>query len=454
MTEHRVATTVSDTELASYQRAVRVLLTHSIVTAQHPDVDALERVRRWAPQLQIDLAELAGYRLEVTQTVVRLVRRLDRLDRTQPLTSNGRAFDRRRYAYLCLCLAALGRAGAQIALTELAAAVRSAAADIAGLAFDPDKYAQRIAFVDAVLYLETIGAMRAADGSTTSWQKDPEAGEALYDIDRDICHLLFLPSRVVQHTRSIGDYLETALPLGRDARRAATRQRLVRLLLEYPVVYYDDLADADRRYLQNEARELAADLGRLTGGQVERRAEGLALIDTTASFSDVRFPGTGTPAQVALLIAERITETHTERDRSAARRPAAHDELERSIDDLDRALPVEGRIDLFSLVHAHVDDIAEADGEDESAESAEVRAPLVGDAEIAAWVDAILAKHRNAIAKDFRSDPGRLADEAVGLLERFDLVRRVAGGCVPQPAIARYRVLLRTVADTNAEEAE
>ena len=448
MTEHRVAATVSDTEVASYQRAVRVLLTHAIVTAHHPDGDALVRVRRWAPQLQVDLAELAGYRLEVTQTVVRLVRRLDRLDRTQPLASNGRPFDRRRYAYLCLCLAALGRAGAQITLTELAAAVRSAAADIAGLGFDPDRYAQRIAFVDAVLYLESVGAMRAADGSTASWQKDPEAGEALYDIDRDICHLLFLPSRVVQHIRSVGDFLETALPLGRDARRAATRQRLVRLLLEYPVVYFDDLTEADRRYLQNEARELAADLSRLTGGQVERRAEGLALIDTTASFSDVRFPGTGTPAQVALLIAERITETHAKRDRSAARRPATRDEQDRSSDDLDRALPIEGRLDVFSAVHAHGH--AEGEDEHEPAEAVEVRAPLVGDSEIAAWVDAIVAKHRNAIAKDFRSDPVRLADEAIGLLERFDLVRRVPGGCVPQPAIARYRVVLATIAEPKA----
>lgn len=437
MTEHRVAVGVADTELASYQRAVRVLLTNGIVTAQHPDAEGLERVRRWAHQLRTDLGELAGYQLEVTQTVARLVRRLDRLDRTQPVASNGRPFDRRRYAYLCLCLAALGRAGAQIALTELAAAIRSSAADIASLDFDPDKYAQRIAFVDAVLYLERVGAICAADGSTASWHKDPEAGEALYDIDRDVCHLLFLPSRVIQHVRSVGDFLENALPLGRDARRAATRQRLVRLLLEYPVVYYDDLTEADRRYLQNEGRELAMDLCRLTGGQIERRAEGLALIDTTASFTDLRFPGTGTPAHVALLIAERITQVRGARDqaRPDVRRPATRDDQDRCCDDLDRALPAEGRIEVLSPPPG------DTDGEADAAVP-EVRGSLIGDDEIAAWTDAIITQHRSAIAKDFRSDSVRLANEAIGLLEKFDLVRRVPGGCVPQPAIARYRVVL------------
>jgi uncharacterized protein (TIGR02678 family) len=442
MTEHRVAAGVADTELASYQRAVRVLLTHAIVTAQHPDAESLDRVRRWAPKLQVDLADLAGYRLEITQTVIRLVRHLDRLDRTQPLTSNGRPFDRRRYAYLCLCLAALGRAGAQIALTELAGAVRSSAADVAGLGFDPDKYAQRIAFVDAVLYLERIGAVLAADGSTASWQKDPEAGEALFDIDRDICHLLFLPSRIVQHVRSVGDFMETALPLGRDARRAATRQRLARLLLEYPVVYYDDLTEADRRYLQNEARELAADLARLTGGQLERRGEGVALIDTAASFSDMRFPGTGTPAHVALLIAERITEARSSRDsmRPEVRRPASRDGHDVCREDLDRALPTAGRLEVFSPAHKL------EDGEEASVD---IHVPLIGDDQIAAWVDAIVAQHRAAIAKDYRSDPVLLADEAIGLLEKFELVRRVPGGCVALPAIARYRVVVTTVVEPN-----
>jgi hypothetical protein len=340
----------------------------------------------------------------------------------------------------------------QITLTDLAAHVRSAAAEIPGLGFDPDKYAQRMAFVDVVLHLERIGGMTAADGSTASWQKDPEAGEALYDIDREACHLLFMPARVVQHVRSVGDFLETALPLGRDARRAATRQRLVRLLLEFPVVYFDDLTEAERRYLHTEARELAADLSRLTGAQLERRAEGLALIDTAASFTDVRFPSTGTPAHVALLIAERITDARATREltRMEVRRPATRESQAQWQEDLDRALPSSGRIEVLAAQHSD-DERSPA----EESPQLDTRAPLIGDDEIADWVGAIIGKYRSAIAKDYRTDPVRLADEAIGLLEKFDLVRRVPGGCVAQPAIARYRLVLASApALAGAEELE
>lgn len=442
MTEHRVAIGVPDAELASYQRAMRVLLTNAIVTAHHPGAEDLERIRRWAPQLQIDLEEVAGYRLELTSTVARLVRRLDRLDATQPLDVNGRVFDRRRYAYLCLCLAALGRSGAQTTLSDLAANVRSSATEVPGLGFDPDKHTQRVAFVDSVLHLEAVGAITVADGSTASWQKDPESGEALYDIDRDVCHLLFMPARVVQHVRTVGDFLEAQLPLGRDARRAATKQRLVRLLLEYPVVYYADLTDGDRRYLHTEARELATDIGRLTGAQLERRAEGLALIDTAASFSDLRFPGTGTPAHVALLIAERITSARDgDATRAQVRRPARVEYDDQRREDLDRALPEAGRIEVLAPFQS------EPAASETTAEE-ETRVPLISDHEIANWIETIIATY--PIAKEYRADPARLGRDAVGLLEKFDLVRRVAGGCVPLPAIARYRLVVRPTAAKEA----
>ena len=47
------------------------------------------------------------------------------------------------------------------------------AGEVKVLGFDPDKYAQRIAFVDAVLYLERVGAMSAAVRITTNWASAP-----------------------------------------------------------------------------------------------------------------------------------------------------------------------------------------------------------------------------------------------------------------------------------------
>ncbi|GAA3303626.1 DUF2398 family protein [Streptomyces cinereospinus] len=76
-------------------------------------------------------------------------------------------------------------------------------------------------------------------------------------------------------------------------------------MLENPVAYY---ADADTQLPgRPRAPALAEDLERLTGLTVERRAEGVALIDTSGRLSDIRSPGGGTVAQAALLPAARIS---------------------------------------------------------------------------------------------------------------------------------------------------
>ncbi len=433
VSEHRYAFDVPDSELAAYQRAMRLLLRHAVVTATYPGTEELELVRRWAPQMGRDLSAAAGYRLEHAQSVVRLVRKQDWYDATHGLETNGgKPFDRRRYAYLCLALAALGRSGNQITLTELVERTAALASEIEGLRLDPDDYTHRVTFADAVSYLERLGALAIADGSTVSWQRDPGTGEALYDIDRDVCHLLFSPQRILQRLRSAAGLFEEELPVGRDARRTATRQRLLRLLLERPAIYYDDLTEADRKYAQNESRELAADLARLTGGQLERRAEGLALIDTTGTLSDRRFPGTGTVPQVALLLAERLAGSLE--GRSDVRRPGAAETHQDAITRLDRVLPT--RQDVEPLVTDY-DPAGDAAGETET--PPDVRSPLIDDAWIAAAITDIVGRHGRTLAAEYRADPSRLAREAISALEAFELVRTLPGGCVPLPAVARYR---------------
>ena len=134
---------------------------HPLVTAHQCERRRLPLVRRFGAQLGRDLDAVAGYRLELSRTCARLVKRADRLDPTQAIQLKGkRPFDRRRYAYLCLVLGAVGRAGSQVALTELADALRRRAADVEGLGFDPDEYRHRLAFVDVVLHLEELGVLR------------------------------------------------------------------------------------------------------------------------------------------------------------------------------------------------------------------------------------------------------------------------------------------------------
>ena len=77
------AVTVPLSDLGSYQHAVRLVLTHDIITATRPRPETLEQVLRWADQMSIDFRDLVGYTLIATTRQVRLSRRLDTLDPTQ-----------------------------------------------------------------------------------------------------------------------------------------------------------------------------------------------------------------------------------------------------------------------------------------------------------------------------------------------------------------------------------
>jgi uncharacterized protein (TIGR02678 family) len=303
---HRFAADVPDLELADYQRAVRLVLRHPLITAIWPDERALPRVRRFATALRRDLAEAFGYRLELHGATARLVRAKDQLDGTQPAVSRtGRPFDRQRYAYLTLCLAVLGRAGIQITLSELADSVAGDANRVTGLGLDPDHGPDRRAFVDAVGWLEERGVLRLADGSSAAWASDPGAGEALYDVARDVVFALFRPTRVVQHVESVSALLDRSMSSSANAERRQAAQAARRAVVESPVVYHCDVDPVVANHLRGSA--LAADLARLTGLRVERRAEGVLLVDT-AGFTGERFPGTGSVAQAAVLLAVEMAD--------------------------------------------------------------------------------------------------------------------------------------------------
>src|SRR5437763_10406554 len=188
-----------------------------------------------------DLGELLGYTLIATTRQVRLSRRLDALDPTQGtmFAKNGRPFVRRRLAYLCLVLASFQRSRVEVSLADLVRAFTPAANAIDGLGFDPTVSAHKAAVVDVLDWLADRGALRLSDGSLESWTADAERGDALYDIDHDICAALFRPARPVQHLTSAAGLLDsTFVSAKRSAQREAAAQHAARALLEYPVVYY------------------------------------------------------------------------------------------------------------------------------------------------------------------------------------------------------------------------
>lgn len=433
---------VPEFELAAYQRAVRILLANPLVTETYPDVAALPMIRRWAEQLRVDLDRAFGYRLELGPTAARLVRTVDELDATRPArTATDRPFDRRRYAYLALTLATLGRAGAQLALSELADAVAADARRIDGLGLSTERAADRAAFVDAVAWLEVRGALRLADGSARRWADDPTAGEALYDIDRDVVNAVYRPKRVLQHINSVttllGGVLAGATSLtngtGRDARRRHAGQRARRALVERPVVYYADVDDEARNFLRGQ-HAAVAEVERLTGLVAERRAEGVALLDTSGAFSDRRFPGSGTVAQTALLLVGEIADRIEDLDAPAPLRLAAPDGRRRELAEaIDSGLPRLG-----VLAELAVDEQVPAT-EDVSGEMEPAEYPLIEDGWLAMTMAGLLERYGSTFAAQWRVDPVRLLAASLDLLSDMRMVVRVPGGVLVLPLLARYR---------------
>lgn len=430
---------ISQFELASYQRAVRMLLNSPLITETYPDVHALPLVRRWADELRHDLVTSFGYRLELSATSARLIRVIDRLDATQPArTASDRPFDRRRYAYLALTLAALGRGGSQLSLSELADSVAADAGRIDGLSFSTEKAADRSAFVDAVAWLEVRGALTLADGSARRWADDPDAGEALYDIDRDIVHAVYRPTRVLQHVPSVTSLLTTSTADSRDTRRREIGQRARRALAERPVVYFSEVDEDVANVLRNG--NAVADVERLTGLTAERRAEGIALIDTSGAFSDRRFPGSGTVAQTALLLIGEIADRVDSPDSPPLTELVPPDERQLA-DEVDTGLPATG---VFHEL-ADAEDRAEAGTPDPPA------CPLLENGWLAATMSGLVDRYGSTFAAQWRADPQRLLDAALGLLAEMRMVVRVEGGVLALPLLARYRNVVVEVRKRKAE---
>jgi uncharacterized protein (TIGR02678 family) len=245
--------------------------------------------------LVLDFRELFGYTLLATAHQVRLIRRLDTFDATQQsilATRTRRAFDRRRLAYLCLVLAVFQRSRIEISLADLVRRVAPSANRIDGLGFDATITEHKRAVVDVLDWLTDRGALRLSDGSAESWARDSDRGDALYDVDHDICAALFRPNRSIQHLAGAERLLDTPYQeSNRAARRETAARRARRLLVEQPVLYFALLDPETAAALRSV--ELAENLARMTGLVVERRAEGVMLADPGGRFTDRRFPGQG-----------------------------------------------------------------------------------------------------------------------------------------------------------------
>ncbi|MER7048858.1 TIGR02678 family protein [Streptomyces jumonjinensis] len=387
---------------ADLRKAARALLKQPLLLAGGRYADEFRLVRRHASELREWFDRNTGWSLQTDAGAARL-RKIPGVltDSTHPAreaTRGAAPFTRRRYVLLCLALAALERGEAQITLGRLADQVVLDAADPrlarSGIQFTLDRRDERLDLAAVVRLLLGLGVLRRVTGDEEAYVSG--AGDVLYDVERRVLAGLLAarrgPSTV--HAGTLADRLtelvaETALDSD-ELRFRAMRRSLTRRLLDDPVLYYDELSDAELGYLTRQRGFLTSRITELTGLVPEVRAEGIAMVDPEDDLTDLRMPEQGTHGHVTLLLAEHL---------------------------------------------------AAADG------------PVPAD-RLAQRVRELTAEHGGFWAKSARQPgmEAELVEQAVARLAALGLVSRTAHGVAPRPALARYAVGETVVRESGAAD--
>lgn len=391
MTAARIAVHLDPArELDDFQAAASALVTSGLVTERYPHLGALALVRRFEEPLRNEFSRLCHWRLDVAPTCARLLRRPAALSTHRPArsaTQTRRAFTPQTYMSLCLVLAAFEGLGEQTTISQLAEEVGRLRAGDEALPFDLTTHAHRRAFVDAVAWLQQRGVVVLLDGDTETFVGG--GGDALYDVDRDAAsRLLVSPPSVLAGLTEPDDFLEEPYPPTLEGEQARARHRVYRRLLTESSLSYDELPPAERDYARQRRTRIKEELERLTGGTLECRAEGQALVGVAAAEP---FPAGGAVAQAALLLGSEL---------------------------------------------------AVAAGESAPTAGSVARVVLAPECD-AAW-RRVVAAYGGRFTSEYRAEPARLRAEAMAFLERLDLAARRDDGSVQvRPALARYRARVR-----------
>jgi uncharacterized protein (TIGR02678 family) len=314
----RLASSLEEADERDLRRAARALLRRPLFLARE-DPELFRVIRQQAGPLRAWFEQNAGWRLHVDAEVARLFKRAGATPAgTHPASDprSGLAFGRRRYVLVCLALSVLERAEQQITLGRLAEGMFVAAADerltAAGISFELSDRSERADLVAVVRILLALGVLARVAGDEEAFVR--EAGDVLYDVERPVMAVLISaprgPSTVT--AEAFRDRLEALIaepePASEELRNRAIRHRLMRSLIDEPVLYYDELSDAERTYLTSQRTQLIQRGTELTDLVAEIRAEGIAMVDRRDELTDVRMPEVGTDGHVALLITEALAD--------------------------------------------------------------------------------------------------------------------------------------------------
>lgn len=304
-----------DLQREPFREAVRALLAQPLLRASGPDAEVFRLIRRHADGLRRWFVDGPGWPLMIESEFARLVKVPGApSNATYPAIDSRRnlPFNRRRYAWLCLALAILEKSERQTTLGDLAKEMeRLGRGDplLVEAGMEPvfDRRDARMDLVSVMRLLIEQGALLRIQGNEEGFIQDGR--DVLYTLNRAL--LARLPA-FRRGPSSLADAapgdrparLQEALNPAAEAGPRALRTRLLRLLLDTPVVYYAELTEAERDYLNSQRSRLLEFLQAGTGLIPEIRAEGIALTDPETGLTDLRMPEEGTDGHAALLLAD------------------------------------------------------------------------------------------------------------------------------------------------------
>jgi uncharacterized protein (TIGR02678 family) len=274
--------------------AARHLLMHPLTCDEH-DPSAFRLIRRHEAELSRWFTQRLGYRLHLDADTARLFKTGANISRRPLHTGTGRSLTQLEYTILALALAANAAGPSVISLRDLVDEIRSAAAE-AGIDLAGDA-TERRALVTALRWMIDHGLAEEMHEHVDAYATDDEA-DAVLRVRPDRIALMLVPATAGSAT---ADEL-----FERAERRNITRQWMRVRLVEEPVLYRDDVTDAEWNELRRRLREEERQLDEMFGLVLEARAEGVAMIDPSGVLGDRRFPGAGTLSHAALLVIERM----------------------------------------------------------------------------------------------------------------------------------------------------
>lgn len=310
------------------RRAVRALLARPLLVEGGPNRVLVVRHQDW---LRLWFAHHVRWELDVDATACRLYKRpAHTRDDSRPCRDPGSkesALTRRGYVFLCLLLSTLVGEGRQITLRQIAdklGGIGKADSHFAahGLPLELDRRETRRDLVQALRVLLDWAVLLRVDGSEEGYLTSDEV-DALYNINRPVLTRLLAarqPPSLIKtedpeerlHALRRGAVLATD---SEDWQKREMRFGLFRRLLDDPVLYYADLDEATRTYLEKQRTFILAEITKATGLIAEIRAEGIAMVDALGDLSDFSLPETGTDGHLTLLLAtslaNHLREGHT-----------------------------------------------------------------------------------------------------------------------------------------------